>query len=128
MAAGSAFAVAPTSIRQVADGWEYQFVLGRPTEFNHVTIEEVGSAARGWKLYADNWYFAKGDSIGPKCEANLGKATINQTVTIAVKAGKKPDIRDLSVSMVPLADGIDSKLMKVTQKDDRTAFVEFVLN
>lgn len=125
LASFSAFAGSPTAIREVEGGWEYDFILGRPTEFNYVTIDEVGSNARTWKLYADGWIFGQGSSIGPACGAHLAKVGTHQAITLFVAGDAKPEIRDLTVSLVPLADGIDPKLLKVRQQDERTVFVDF---
>lgn len=125
LATSAAMAIPPTDVRELEGVWEYDFVFPAPVEFNFVTIKENGNNAKAWRLLADGWRFGRGGAIGAECRAHLTKAGVHQIVTLAVEGDKRPQIEDLSVSMAPLAEGIDPKLMKVKQVDSKTVFVDF---
>ena len=125
LATSAAMAIPPTEVREVEGGWEYDFVFPAPVEFNFATIKERGDNAKAWRLLADGWRFGRGGTIGAQCRAHLAKVGVHQIVTLAVEGEKRPLIEDLSVSMAPLADGIDPKLMKIKQIDPKSVFVDF---
>ncbi len=114
---------APSSVERTEGGWRAVYTLGAPVKANRFSLSNAPAGA--WVLTADSWVYGKGDALSENQSANFPKVTWASRFQFEVKGEADPKFGSLDLSLEPLADEIDPKLMKVEKVGDERVFVDF---
>ena len=114
---------APASVVKTESGWSAVYAVAAPVKANHFALENAPAGA--WTLTADSWRYGKGDALAANASANFPKVTYASRFQFDVAGDADPKFGRLSVTLEPLADDVDPKLMRVVQQRDNRVFADF---
>ncbi len=114
---------APSEVARTDSGWRVTYAAEAPVKANHFRLENAPAGA--WSLTADSWEYGRGDALAANAFENFPKVTYASRFQFCVKGDADPKMGRLELSLLPLADSIDPKLLKVVQKSDDIVFIDF---
>ena len=114
---------APASVVKTERGWSAVYAVAAPVKVNRFALENAPAGA--WTLTVDSWCYGKGGALAANTAANFPKVTYASRFQFDVAGDADPRFGRLSVTLEPLADAVDPKLMRVVQQGEKRVFVDF---